>query len=260
VQRPLYRYRSGGLSVAADTEPSSWRPNMAQIDKTADRRDKDCCTPAPLTLPAKPAFDREPPVREALGLEWISIGWMVIEAVVAIGSGIVAGNLVLLAFGLDSVIELISAGVLTWRLSVELRHGHVFSENAERIAGRIGGALLFALATYVAVAAGWNLWTRHHGEFSMPGFIVTLLAIPIMRYLATRKIDLANRLGSRALRADAVESITCGWLSIVAVVSLGAQAILGAWWIDSVGSLAIVWFLLKEGREAWQSERCADCK
>jgi divalent metal cation (Fe/Co/Zn/Cd) transporter len=81
-----------------------------------------------------------------------------------------------------------------------------------------------------------------------------------MRYLATRKIDLANRLGSRALRTDAVESITCSWLSVVAVVSLGAQAIFGAWWIDSVGSLAILWFLIKEGREAWQGECCADCK
>jgi divalent metal cation (Fe/Co/Zn/Cd) transporter len=80
-----------------------------------------------------------------------------------------------------------------------------------------------------------------------------------MRYLATRKIDLANRLGSRALRTDAVESITCGWLSAVAVVSLGAQAIFGAWWIDSAGSLAILWFLIKEGREAWQGERCANC-
>jgi divalent metal cation (Fe/Co/Zn/Cd) transporter len=99
------------------------------------------------------------------------------------------------------------------------------SENAERIAGRIGGALLFALAAYVVVAAGWNLWTQHQGEFSAPGFIVTLLAIPIMRYLAVKKVDLANRLGSRALRADAVESITCGWLSVVTVVSLGAQAL-----------------------------------
>ena len=184
---------------------------------------------------------------------------MVIEAVVAIGSSIVSGSLVLLAFGLDSVIELISAGVLIWRLSVELRHGHVFSDNAERIAGRIGGALLFTLAAYVVGAAGWNLWTQHHGEFSASGFIVTLLAIPIMRYLATRKIDLADRLGSRALRTDAVESITCGWLSVVAVVSLGAQAIFGAWWIDSVGSLAILWFLIKEGREAWQGE-CSDCE
>jgi divalent metal cation (Fe/Co/Zn/Cd) transporter len=233
---------------------------MLHVDRFAERCEEERCTPPPLVLSPKPTVDRRQLVREAFRLEWITIGWMVVEAVAAIGSGILSGSLVLLAFGLDSVIELISAGVLMWRLSVELRHGHAFSENAERIARRIGGALLFALAAYVAVAAGWNLWTQHHGEFSTPGFIVTLLAIPIMRYLATRKIDLANRLGSRALRADAVESITCGWLSVVAVASLGAQVIFGAWWIDSVGSLAILWFLIKEGREAWQDECCAECK
>lgn len=231
---------------------------MLHIDKVADACEDECCTPPPLILPSKPPADRRPLVRAAFRLGWITIGWMSIEAVVAIGSGVVAGSLVLLAFGLDSVIELISAGVLTWRLSVELRHGQVFSANAERIAGRIGGALLFALAAYVAVAAGWNLWTQHHGEFSAPGFIVTLLAIPIMRYLATRKLDLAHRLGSRALRTDAVESITCGWLSAVAVISLGGQAVFGAWWIDSAGSLAILYFLIKEGREAWQGECCED--
>jgi len=207
--------------------------NMLHVDKAAERCEDECCTPRPLILSSKPIVDRHPLVREAFRLEWITVGWMVIEAVTAIGSGIVSGSLVLLAFGLDSVIELISAGVLMWRLSVELRHGHVFSENAERIAGRIGGALLFALAAYVVVAAGWNLWTQHHGEFSAPGFVVTLLAIPIMRYLATRKIDLADRLGSHALRTDAVESITCGWLSVVAVVRNREKENFGAWWIDS---------------------------
>jgi divalent metal cation (Fe/Co/Zn/Cd) transporter len=77
-----------------------------------------------------------------------------------------------------------------------------------------------------------------------------------MRYLAQRKIALAEKLGSRAMRADAMESITCGWLSLVAVIGLVAQAVLGAWWVDPVGSLAIVWFLVKEGREAWAGEEC----
>jgi divalent metal cation (Fe/Co/Zn/Cd) transporter len=87
----------------------------------------------------------------------------------------------------------------------------------------------------------------------------TSLAIPIMRYLARHKIDFADKLDSRALRADAMESITCGWLSLVAVVSLTAQALFGFWWIDSIGSLAIVWLLIKEGREAWSGECCSDC-
>ena len=181
---------------------------------------------------------------------------MVIEAVVAVAAGLVAGSLVLLAFGLDSIIELISAGVLIWRLSVELWHGQAFSERAERLASRIGGALLFALAAYVVVSAGWGLWLRQGAEFSIPGLVISVFAIPIMRYLARRKIGLADKLGSRAMRADAMESITCGWLSLVVVVSLVAQAVVGAWWVDPLGSLAIVWFLVKEGREAWGAKEC----
>ena len=198
-------------------------------------------------------------IREAFWLEWLTIGWMTVEAVVAIGAGIAAGSLVLVAFGLDSIIELASAGVLMWRLSVELRHGQKFSENAERIASRIGGALLFLLAAYVTVSAVWHLRHGTSEEFSWPGFIVALVAIPVMRYLARRKIDIAEKIGSRALRADAIEAVTCGWLSFVVVATLAAQWLVGAWWIDSVGSLAIVWFLVKEGREAWSGGECEAC-
>ena len=112
---------------------------------------QECCAPPPLILPSKPSVDRLPLIHEAFRLEWLTIGWMTVEAVVAIAAGVTAGSLVLIAFGLDSVIELASAGVLMWRLSVELRHGQAFSERAERIASRIGGALLFALA-FVAKA------------------------------------------------------------------------------------------------------------
>ena len=232
---------------------------MSQMDKLAEPCADACCAPPPLVLPSSPAGDRTSLIQYAFRLEWLTIGWMSIEAVVALISGVAAGSLVLIAFGLDSIIELISAGVLMWRLSVELRHGQAFSEDAERLASRIGGVLLFVLAAYVILAAGWHLWTQHGEEFSLPGLILTALAIPIMRYLARHKIDLANKLGSRALRADAMESITCGWLSLVAVVSLTAQALFGFWWIDSIGSLAIVWLLIREGREAWSGECCNDC-
>ena len=231
---------------------------MTQTDKLADDCAEACCAPPPLALPTRRAIDRAALIRKAFRLEWLTIGWMTIEAVVALVAGIGAGSLVLVAFGLDSVIELISAGVLMWRLSIELRHGQAFSEAAERFASRIGGALLMALAIYVVLAAAWNLCDRHAEAFSLPGLIVTILAIPIMRRLARRKISLADELGSRALRADAVEAITCGWLSLVAVVSLGAQAIFGFSWIDGVGSLAIVWLLVKEGREAWNGDCCGE--
>ncbi len=219
----------------------------------------ETCSPPPLILP--PRSDRVALIHEAFRLEWLTIGWMTVEAIVAIAAGVTAGSLVLIAFGLDSVIELASAGVLTWRLSVELRHGQKFSEDAERIASRIGGSLLLALAAYVTAAAVWQLWNGTGEKFSWPGFIVALIAIPAMRYLAQRKIAIAEKIGSRALRADAMEAVTCGWLSFIVVASLAAQWLFGAWWIDGVGSLAIVWFLVKEGREAWwQRECCADCK
>ncbi len=217
----------------------------------------ESCAPPPLILPQR--ADRLPLIREAFRLEWVTIGWMTVEAVVSIAAGVTAGSLVLIAFGLDSVIELASAGVLMWRLSVELRHGQRFSERAERIASRIGGGLLFALAVYVTAAAVWQLWRGAGEEFSWPGFVVALIAIPAMRYLAQRKITIAEKIGSGALRADAMEAVTCGWLSFVVVISLATQWLIGAWWIDSVGSLAIVYFLIKEGREAWSGEKCDCC-
>jgi len=197
-------------------------------------------------------------VHQAFWLEWLTIAWMVIEAAVALWSAYVAQSITLLAFGLDSVIELISAGVLVWRLTVELRHGQSFSEEAERYASKVGGVLLFALAAFVVISAAWSLSTQRAAEFSVPGLLVALLAIPIMYVLANRKIAIAKEIGSRALRADAVESTTCGWLSFMVVIGLVAQYVTGAWWVDSVTSLAIVWFLVKEGREAWASGECGD--
>jgi divalent metal cation (Fe/Co/Zn/Cd) transporter len=200
--------------------------------------------------------DRAALVREAFRLEYLTIGWMVIEAGVAIGSGIAARSVTLLAFGIDSVIELASAGVLIWRLTAELQHGQSFAETAEHMASRIGSALLFALAAYVISAAGWSLWTRQGQDFSWPGLFVSLAAIPLMWLLSRRKLRVAEALGSRALRADAIESITCGWLSFVVVIGLLAQLLFGTWWIDAVSSLAIVWLLVKEGREAWRGAAC----
>jgi divalent metal cation (Fe/Co/Zn/Cd) transporter len=218
---------------------------------------ENCCGTPPRGA-GIPDTGRAALVREAFRLEWFTIAWMTLEAVIAIASGIAAHSVSLTAFGIDSLIELASAGVLIWRLSVEVKHGRPFSEAAERTASRIGGGLLFALAAYVIVAAGWGLWHREGQAFSWPGVIVTLLAIPVMYLLAKRKLAVARHLDSRALRADAVEAITCGWLSFAVAFGLLAQLAIGAWWVDSVTSLAILWFLIKEGREAWAGEACCD--
>jgi divalent metal cation (Fe/Co/Zn/Cd) transporter len=203
-------------------------------------------------------LERAARIRKAFRLEWFTIVWMVIEGAAAIAASAIAHSLLLLVFGIDSIIELASAGVLFWRLSVELRDGPAFSEQIERRAGRIAGGLLFALTTYVIAAATWGLWQHHAAEFSLPGLILAIVAIPVMYFLSKRKLAVAELLGSRALRADAFEGIACGWLSFAVVIGLIAQLALRTWWVDSVASLAIVYFLINEGREAWEGEGCED--
>lgn len=193
-------------------------------------------------------------IRTALWLEWLTIGWMMLEAAVAVASGVSARSISLIAFGLDSLIELASAVVLIWRLVSELRSGSDVAEQAESIARRISGGLLFALAAYVVSAAGWSLWQGEGQALSWPGLAVAVLAMPIMYLLARRKRSLAQQLGSAALRGDAAEALACLWLSAIVIIGLGAQLAFGAWWIDAVTSLAIVWFLLQEGREAWTAD------
>jgi divalent metal cation (Fe/Co/Zn/Cd) transporter len=211
-----------------------------------------------IASPSSATDNRAAMIEQAFRLEYITLAWMTMEAAVAIGSGIGAGSLALTAFGIVSLIELASACVLIWRLTVELRHGQVFAESAERKASRIGGALLFALAAYVVAGAAWKLWTHEGADFSPPGLIISLLSIPIMYFLSRRKLRVAGILGSRALRADAIESVTCGWLAFVVVGSLVAQFLIDAWWVDPLASLGVVWFLVREGREAWEGEECCD--
>ncbi len=197
-------------------------------------------------------------IQRAFTLEWITVVWMTVEAAVSIGSGFIAHSLTLVAFGIDSIIELASAGVLMWRLTVEITQGREFSAVAERRASKIAGALLFALALYIVGSTLWSLWHRQGAEFSVPGLLVALVAIPTMYTLSRAKIHVADGLGSAALRADAVEAITCGYLSIVVVIGLLVQVLFHAWWVDGMTSLAIVYFLVKEGREAWEGDGCCE--
>ena len=129
--------------------------------------------------------------------------------------------------------------------------------SARRRASAAG--LLGALAVYVVITAGVKLWSGRAPSSRCPAWCSPLLAIPLMYWLARRKLRLADALGSRAMRTDAVESITCGWLAFVVVAALLAQALVGAWWIDPVASLAIVWFLVREAREAWSGDDCCGC-
>ena len=195
-------------------------------------------------------------MQRAFVLGWLTVGWMIVEGTVALGSGIAAHSLTLSAFGMDSVIELLSAGVVLWRLRCELNDGQESSQNAEHLATRIGSILLFLLATCIVAGVIWSVRTRHGETFSLAGLVISCMAMPVMFLLARGKLAVARQLGSRALRADAIESVTCGWLSLVVVAGLVTNLVVGGWWIDAVTSLAIAGYVVKEAREAWREDSC----
>ena len=198
-------------------------------------------------------------LRTARYLMWFTIGWMVIEGAASFVLGIDSHSLLLEAFGLDSGLELISAFVLLWRLSVEIegKMPEAGIERLERKAATIVGCTLYILAAFVVATSLWKLFVVHTGtdtRESFWGIIIGIVAKVGMPVLAAWKLRLAARLNSRALRADAMEAITCGYLSIVLIAGLIATRVFGFWWLDSITALALVPFLIKEGREAITGE------
>src|SRR5437870_5871884 len=200
-------------------------------------------------------------VRQALLLTHITIGWMTIEGAAALLLGWASKSLLLEAFGIDSVIELFSASVLLWRLRVEAR-GIAASERVDRVerrAARFMGYSLYALVAYVVLNSGYGLFIAKRitdTHESVWGILIGVVAKIGMPILAAYKLKVATRLNSRALRADAVESITCGYLSIVLMIGLAATWLLGWWWLDGVAAIALIPFLIKEGRAAISGCEC----
>jgi len=200
-------------------------------------------------------------VQLALLLTYITIGWMTIEGAASLLLGWASKSLLLEAFGIDSVIELFSAAVLLWRLRVE-SSGTATTEQVnlvERRAARLVGYSLYVLVFYVVLNSGYGLFVAKRitdTHESVWGILIGLVAKIGMPILAAYKLKVAARLNSRALRADAIESITCGYLSIVLIVGLAATRILGWWWLDSVAALALIPFLVKEARGAIHAESC----
>lgn len=211
-----------------------------------------------------PVRHRSDDVRLALLLTYITLGWMTIEGAAALLLGWASKSLLLEAFGIDSLIELFSGGVLLWRLRVETT-GVATSEHVEAVEHRAAkwvGYLLYVLVVYVAFNSGYGLFVAKRitdTHESVWGILIGVVAKVGMPILAAYKLKVAARLNSRALRADAVESIVCGYLSIVLIVGLAATRILGWWWLDSVAALALIPFIIKEARAAISGEPCSAC-
>ncbi len=205
------------------------------------------------------AADRRAALATGIRLEVVTVGWMLVEAVLAIGAGIAARSLLLTAFGLDSVIELISGAVLLWRLSLEARDSPTQPvERIEHRATQISAILLVLLCVYVVMVGVIGLVTRLEPEASALGLGVSAVAVLVMPVLAWRK-RLANRtIGSSALRADIAETITCAYMAAATLVGVGLNLLAGLWWAEYVAAFALLVFIVMEAREAVEASREGD--
>ncbi|MGH2382237.1 MAG: cation transporter [Candidatus Limnocylindria bacterium] len=192
--------------------------------------------------------------RQGLRLEYLTIGWNVIEGIVAIAAGIAAGSIALVGFGFDSSIEVFAATVVVWHFRAEERGG--VDEAQERRALRLIAVTFFVLAAYVTVEAARDLVIGAEPETSRVGIIMACLSLVVMPTLALAKRRIGRQLGSATLVADSTETFLCSWLSAILLVGLVLNATVGWAWADPVAGLAIAWLALREGREAWRGDEC----
>lgn len=198
--------------------------------------------------------------RIAIRLVIATLAYNVLEAIVALVSGVRAGSVVLVGFGLDSGIECAAAGVLLWRLRLEARGAHPERiEGAEHRVHRFVGMTFFALAAYVVGQAAFTLLVGDAPAESRIGLALAVASLVIMPLVAWGKLRAAREIGSRALRAEARETLACSYLSFTLLLGLGANAWWGFWWADPVAALAMVPWLVKEGREGLAGGCADDC-
>jgi len=193
-------------------------------------------------------------VRRVIWVQAITIGWMTVEAVFALGAAWRAHSPALLAFGGDSAIELLSAVVVYWRFRSKWS-----GEHTEQLAARITGGLLFVLAAYVSLVAALALLGHREVRPSFLGIAVLSVAAVVMPLLAQQKRRLSAATASAALRADAAESALCGYLSIIALAGLVANAFWGISWADPVAALCLIPLVVREGWQALKGRPCECC-
>ncbi len=207
-----------------------------------------------MSLAATPA--RRALVRRGVRLEYLTVGWNLVEGTIAVIAALAAGSVALLGFGIDSFVESLSGSVLVWRLRAEAAgdRDEETIERFERRAERLVGFSFFALAAFIVVDAAATLLNRERPDASPVGVALTAVSIGVMLWLANAKRRTAAELGSRALAADAEQTQACWYLSVVVLAGIGLNALFGWWWADPAAALGVSVLLLREGREAWSGD------
>jgi divalent metal cation (Fe/Co/Zn/Cd) transporter len=191
--------------------------------------------------------------KKALRLEWFLIIYNTLEAAASLFFGILAGSVALVGFGLDSIIEVACAGILIWRLAC---HSNAEEEETrEKKALFFVGVTFFLLALYVGYESVSKLLKHEAPHESIAGIVIALLSVVIMPSLGLAKRKIARQIESKALEADAMETMLCAYLSVILLIGLSLNLLLGWWWADPVAGLAMIYFIVKEGWEAIEESR-----
>jgi divalent metal cation (Fe/Co/Zn/Cd) transporter len=189
--------------------------------------------------------------RRVVRLQILTVAWMSIEVIVALAAAWAAKSPALLGFGGDSGVELLSATVVLWQFRSTSDQG----DRRERIAARVAGALLFAVAGFVVVSSGLSLLGYREPRPSVIGIILLIAAAIGMPWLASQKRKLATQTRSASLRADATESALCGYLSLIALAGVLANAVFHAPWADPLAALVLVPLIVREALHAFHASR-----
>jgi divalent metal cation (Fe/Co/Zn/Cd) transporter len=202
-------------------------------------------------------LDRTESVRHGRRLEYFTIAWNAVEGLVAVMTGLIAGSISLVGFGIDSFVEVTSGSVLLWRMSVDAEERD--REQNEKRALKMVGACFLTLSGYIAYEAITDLWLERAPEHSIPGIVLACVSLIVMPLLSRAKRRVGHALGSAAMHADAKQTEFCTYLSAILLAGLLLNVMFGLWWADPVAGLVMVPIITKEGIEGLQGKVCNDC-
>jgi len=190
-------------------------------------------------------------------LEYFTIGWNILEGLVAVVAGAVAGSISLVGFGIDSFIEVASGGALVWRMAVDADvHGR---DRNEKNALKAVGLCFLCLATYIAYESVTDLLRKRVPEQSLAGIMLASVSLVVMPLLSRAKRRVANELGSPAMHADSKQTEFCAYLSAILLGGLTLNTLFGLWWADPVAALAMAPVIAKEGIDSLRGKACQEC-
>lgn len=200
------------------------------------------------------ALNRTALAQRGKRLEYFTIAWNTLEGLVAIISGLMAGSISLVGFGIDSFIEVTSGSTLLWRMSVDADERS--RERNEKLSLRIVGGCFIALAVYVGYESASDLLSRKQPEHSVPGIILACVSLIVMPLLSRAKKKVGHSLSSAAMCADAKQTDFCVYLSAILLMGLLLNAAFGWWWADPIAALIMVPIIAKEGIDGIKAKAC----